>query len=168
MEIETMHLLSRSAAGLCAVGALLCLSATVAQAHGGWSLNVDIGLPAIPLYVDTGYGLPAGAASVYVGGTRYWRHGGLWYRPWGPRWVVVPAPVELVAVQPASLPEPALAPSRPDPVIYPRNGQSEAQTESDRRECNRWATGQPAAQADAAVFQRAVEACMDGRGYTMK
>ena len=60
------------------------------------------------------------------------------------------------------------APTRPDPIIYPRNGQSAAQTEADRQECNRWATTQPSAVADASVFQRAVEACMDGRGYTMK
>jgi hypothetical protein len=59
-------------------------------------------------------------------------------------------------------------PSKPDPVIYPRQGQSSAQTEADRRDCNRWATTQPAAVADAAVFHRAVEACMDGRGYTLK
>jgi hypothetical protein len=55
-----------------------------------------------------------------------------------------------------------------EPVIYPRNGQSAAQTEADRQECNRWATTQPAAVADAQVFQRAVAACMDGRGYTLK
>jgi len=60
------------------------------------------------------------------------------------------------------------APARPDPVIYPRNGQSAQQTEIDRQECNRWATAQQAALADASVFQRAVEACMDGRGYTMR
>ena len=59
-------------------------------------------------------------------------------------------------------------PSRPDPVIYPRNGQSPQQTEADRQDCNRWATTQPAALADASVFKRAVEACMDGRGYSMR
>ena len=31
----------------------------------------------------------------------------------------------------------------PDPIYYPKNGQSAATTESDRRECNRWATTQP-------------------------
>ena len=30
-----------------------------------------------------------------------------------------------------------------DPIFYPKNGQSMATTESDRRECNRWATTQP-------------------------
>ena len=67
----------------------------------------------------------------------------------------------------AATPAP-VAPPRPDPIIYPRNGQSTAQTEADRQECNRWATTQPSAMNDAGVFNRAVEACMDGRGYSMR
>lgn len=39
--------------------------------------------------------------------------------------------------------------------------------EAERRECKRWATTQPAALADASVFQRAVAACLEGRGYTV-
>lgn len=46
--------------------------------------------------------------------------------------------------------------------------QSAAQTETDRQECSRWATTQPRAMADASVFQHAVAACMDGRGYTTR
>ena len=90
----------------------------------------------------------------------------MWYRPWGPRWVVVappvivePAPVvvrERPAVAVEEGPPPVRVPaSRPDPIIYPRNGQSAQQTEADRQECNRWATTQPSALADASVFQRA-------------
>lgn len=86
---------------------------------------------------------------------------------------------DVVYVPPAPLPPPApvyvtppppayVAPSRPAPVIYPRNGQSPAQMEFDQRECNRWATSQPAAMADSSVFNRAVDACMDGRGYTLR
>jgi hypothetical protein len=55
-----------------------------------------------------------------------------------------------------------------DPIFYPRNGQSTATTESDRRDCNRWATTQPGAMADASIFQRATFACMEGRGYTAR
>lgn len=88
-------------------------------------------------------------------------------------------PPEVVYVPPAPPPPPApvyvappppvyVAPSRPAPVIYPRNGQSAGQLEADQRECNRWATTQPAAMADTSVFNRAVEACMDGRGYTLR
>ena len=116
--------------------------------------------------------LPHGAVSVQIGGGHYWRHGGVFYRPWGPRWMVVTPPVllgetVLVHAAQADLPLP-VASSRPDPVIYPRNGQNAERTEADRQACNRSATTQPAALVDANVFHRAVQACMDGRGYTMK
>ena len=74
-----------------------------------------------------------------------------------------PAPVYVAPPAPVYV-----APSRSAPVIYPRNGQSAAQLEADQRDCNRWATTQQAAMADASVFNRAVEACMDGRGYTLR
>ncbi len=172
------------------LGALLASAALGAQARANWSVDLSIGLPIVssggpvyyggPVYAAPGYGsyvsaLPAGAVSVTIGGGRYWRHGDHWYRPWGPRWVVVAPPVvlgppETVYVERPAPPPPPLPapPSKPDPIIYPRNGQSPEQTEIDRRECNRWATTQPAAMAEASVFQRAVEACMDGRGYTMR
>ena len=63
-------------------------------------------------------------------------------------------------------PVPATPP--PDPIFYPRNGQTPAQTEADRQDCNRWATTQAGAMSDAQVFQRATYACMDGRGYTVR
>lgn len=80
------------------------------------------------------------------------------------------APEVVYVPPPAPLPPPApvYAPSRPAPVIYPRNGQSQELLEADRRECNRWATTQQAAMADSSVFNRAVDACMDGRGYTLR
>lgn len=79
------------------------------------------------------------------------------------------APEVVYVPPPAPLPPaPVYAPSRAEPVVYPRNGQSSAQLEADTRECNRWATTQQAAMADASVFNRAVEACMDGRGYTLR
>jgi hypothetical protein len=105
-------------------------------------------------------------------------HGGYYRGGWG--WGLTPLllspwiyPQVVTVVQPApvvieSPPPPAAAPARPDPVIYPRNGQSAPQLEADRQECNRWATTQPAALADSSVFMRAVDACMDGRGYTTK
>jgi len=165
--------------------ALLCLAAT-AQAGPRWS--VELGWPVYPSsYSRYATGtvmqvLPIGAVSVTVGGGRYWRHGGLWYRPWGPSFVIVAPPVVIAATTPwvlerqdrmerrEAVPDPLFAapPPRPDPVITPRNGQDAQQTEADRQACNRWATTQPAALAEASVFQRAVEACMDGRGYTMK
>lgn len=73
-----------------------------------------------------------------------------------------PAPAPVVVYQQPS------QPGRAEPIIYPRNGQSPEQLEFDRRECNRWATTQRAAMQDANIFNRAVDACMDGRGYTLK
>jgi hypothetical protein len=92
---------------------------------------------------------------------------GSYYAPWYPGYVVVEPPygvyreTQPVPVQPAA----GLA---PEPVFYPRNGQTAGQTELDRQECNRWATTQRNAMADASVFHRATLACMDGRGYTAR
>jgi hypothetical protein len=156
---------------------LLSCSLGAAQARGHWAVDLDIGWPiGLLAYGMATTVLPVGAVSVSYGGGRYWHHHGVWYRPWGARWVIVAPPVGImVPVESATLTPEAAAPlalpavmARPDPVIYPRNGQSAQQTETDRQECNRWATTQPVALADAMVFQRAVEACMDGRGYTLK
>lgn len=166
MKTATVSLL-RAAAAV----ALLAGLAAAAQARVNWSIGLDLGQP----YPS----LPHGAVSVQIGGGhgRYWHHGGHWYRPWhshgGARWVLMAPPV-VFPLEPSVIVAPAAAagfpatPSRPDPVLYPRNGQDAQQTEFDRQQCNRWATTQPAALADAAVFHRAVQACMDGRGYTMK
>jgi hypothetical protein len=93
---------------------------------------------------------------------------GAWYlgAPWYyPGYVVgVPAPVYEIASPPPAPPVRAA----PDPVVYPRNGQSAGQTEADRQACDRWAMTQPSAMADASVFHRATLACMEGRGYTVR
>lgn len=163
-------------------------------------------------YPSRGYiagSLPGGSVSIAFHGGSYYYHGGVWFRPQGPRFVVVAPPFGIVVplLPPAyttlyiggapyyyangvyystapggyavvapppgaevaqPVPPPPPPKPEPDPIVYPRNGQSPAQTEADRQECNRWATTQPAAMADAAVFQRAVAACMDGRGYTVR
>ena len=59
---------------------------------------------------------------------------------------------------------------------YPRNGQTTTQATFDRIECERWGSQQTGFQptftpADAAKrddYQRAVSACLEGRGYTVK
>ena len=63
--------------------------------------------------------------------------------------------------------------------IYPRDGQSEKQIADDRYQCHRWAVGQtgydpinPSGGSPSvrgrADYQRAMAACLDGRGYTAK
>lgn len=154
---------------------LLATCALGAQAHVRWGFDFMLGWPLLSLplgQVEAGVVLPTSAVSVQFGGVPYRHYRGRWYAPLGLRWVLIVPPPGLVLPPPAAAPpdRPArpAAPPRPDPVIEPRNGQSAEQTEADRRDCNRWATTQPAAVADAAEFQRAVGACMDGRGYTLE
>lgn len=107
---------------------------------------------------------------------------------WGPRVVIgaspwwwtpavtVPIVIAGTAAAAEALPTPTAdvvppapaTPARPEPIIYPRNGQSAEQLEADRQDCNRWAATQNGALADSSIFMRAVDACMDGRGYTTK
>ena len=75
------------------------------------------------------------------------------------------------------------APSVPQRIfVYPRQGQNEELQAKDRYECHSWAvsqthydptqptSGTPEAQLNQmhADYQRAMGACLDGRGYTMK
>jgi hypothetical protein len=118
-----------------------------------------------------GLGLGIGAIGYYGG----------WWGPYGyapyyydgyynqaPTVIVDPGPPTLVdPASRAGQPVPQASRS-PDPIFYPNKGQSAATVESDRRECNRWATTQNGAMSDASIFQRATFACMEGRGYTVR
>lgn len=149
---------------------------------------------------------------------RYYYGGGVWYRPYGPRYRVVHPPIGLyVTVLPAfattvwfggypyyyandvyyawrpsrrayevvetpSTSEDARVMDSEDLYIYPRNGQSAAQQAQDRYECHRWAvdeTGFDPSESGGGVerreradrredYFRALSACMDGRGYTVR
>jgi hypothetical protein len=121
-----------------------------------------------------GVGLGIGAIGYYGG---YWNG---YYAPYpyyggyysdAPEVIVNPtySTVEPAGGARSGQPVPQASTSRaPEPIFYPRNGQSAATLESDRRECNRWATTQAGAMADASIFQRATLACMEGRGYTVR
>jgi hypothetical protein len=84
-----------------------------------------------------------------------------------------------VYVQPA----PSVSPSASGRIfVYPRQGQNEELQAKDRYECHSWAVGQthydptrltggtPETQLNEmhADYQRAMGACLDGRGYTVK
>ena len=111
-----------------------------------------------------GLGLGLGLASHYAS-------------PWGyaysePQYVIVnPPPVVYESVPPVlgqpvySQPVPARS---PQPVIYPRDGQSPAKMDADADACSEWAGQQPNATTDRSVFFRATQACMDARGYTVR
>lgn len=136
--------------------------------HGYWGpgpfwggLGLGLGLGAI-VYSAPYYGSYYGG---YYDG--YYAYPGYLAEPGVAEYVVVePQPGARVvrsagqAVPPAS--------RAPDPIFYPKNGQTPAQTEADARDCNRWATTQAGAMSDASIFQRATLACMEGRGYSVK
>jgi len=52
---------------------------------------------------------------------------------------------------------------------YPRNGQSDEQQSTDRQECARWASGQTGSDGTGTSmdYQRALTACLQGRGYSV-
>ena len=134
--------------------------------HGGvWFRPVGarfvVTLPPVGIAVPI---LPPDVVTLWIGGAPYYYANGAYYAvaP-GQGYVVVAPPPGADAAQPVPAPKPA-----PEPIIYPRNGQSAEQTEADRQACNRWATTQASAMADAQIFQRAVAACMDGRAYTVR
>jgi len=120
-----------------------------------------------------GIGIGIGAIGYYNGYYGGYYRGG-YYAPYGdpyyydPPIVVAPAYSTTEPGAPrAGQPVPQAA-AAAEPIFYPRNGQSVEVTESDRRECNRWATTQNGALTDASIFQRATFACMEGRGYTVR
>ncbi|MGE5336554.1 MAG: DUF6515 family protein [Gemmatimonadota bacterium] len=106
--------------------------------------------------------LPPAYVTLWFGGVPYYYANDVYYTQVPDGYVVVAPPPGL-----ESTPPPPPAPSPPEPVIYPRNGQSPQQTDADRSACAQWAT-QQATGKDASVFQRAFAACMDGRGYTVR
>jgi len=132
--------------------------------YGGWGYRGYWG----PGYYWPAYYWGTGVALAY-GAPYYGYYGGYYGYP------AYAAPVtEYVVSEPppgdrvtrSGQPVPSAPP--PDPIFYPRNGQSAAQTEVDRQDCNRWATTQSGAMSDAQIFQRATFACMDGRGYSSR
>lgn len=120
-----------------------------------------------PFWGGLGLGLGVGAV-VYSSGYYGYRDGYdlPYYGAVAPEVVFVPALEDRVIR--SGQPVPQAAARAPEPIFYPKNGQSTATLENDRRDCNRWATTQLNAMADASIFQRATYACMEGRGYTVR
>lgn len=53
--------------------------------------------------------------------------------------------------------------------MYPRNGQSTTQESVDRRDCQQWASQQAGTSAaNGSDYQRAMVACIEGRGYAVE
>jgi hypothetical protein len=108
-----------------------------------------------------------------VRGVPYYYANEVYYTHRGSGYVVVEPPKEEVSQSP---------PPVEQMFIYPRLGQSEQQQADDRYACHRWAADQAgfdptqppgSTSADQRIekranYQRAMGACLDGRGYTVK
>ena len=117
--------------------------------------------------------LPPYYATIWVGGIPYYYANEIYYAHRGNGYVVVEPPQTEVSEMP---------PPADQMFIYPRLGQSSQQQADDRYECHRWAVsqtgfdpiqqpgGMPEGQkAEKRVdYHRALSACLDGRGYTVK
>jgi len=121
--------------------------------------------PPIGLFVPF---LPPYYATIWVGGVPYYYANEVYYAHQGDGYVVVQPPKDDISQAP---------PAADELFIYPRLGQSEKQQADDRYACHQWAVSQtgfdptqpPAARSGTrADYQRALAACLDGRGYTVK
>lgn len=128
-------------------------------------------VPPIGLFVPF---LPPYYATIWLRGVPYYYANEVYYAHRGNGYVVVEPPKEEVSQAP---------PSADDKMfIYPRQGQSEQLQADDRYACHRWAVEQtgfdptqpPGSSSESqkiekrADYQRAMSACLDGRGYTVK
>jgi hypothetical protein len=117
-------------------------------------------------------GLPAFATVVTIGGIGYWYANGVYYREYGGGgYEVVPSPI-------VGVPESASTTGRT--YVYPKNGQSAEKQASDEYDCHRWAvnqtgfdptaaaTGQTTVSTQRSDYVRAQNACLEGRGYTVR
>jgi hypothetical protein len=141
--------------------------------------------------------LPPYYTTIMVGGMPYYYANEIYYTA-GPNGYMVVAPPtgEVIpgppppAVSPQGPPPgppaggqaPAGQMSGDQMFIYPRQGQNEKKQADDRFECHRWAAGQtgydptkpPVGLPEAQLFQkrgdynRAMSACLEGRGYTVR
>jgi len=117
--------------------------------------------------------LPPYYATVWVGGRPYYYANEVYYVNKGEGYAVVEPPKDDVSQAP---------PPAEQLFIYPRQNQSEQQQATDRYECHSWAVSQtrfdptqpPGGVSEnqtgqkRADYQRAMSACLDGRGYTVK
>jgi len=139
---------------------------------------VVVGAP-VGLFVPV---LPPYYTTVWYGGVPYYYANDSYYvwRESSSQYEVVDAPADPNA---ASTDAPPPPPSQNgDIFVYPKSGQSEEQQSQDKYECHKWAQNQsgfdptvagggvaPGQAASAREsYQRAMGACLEGRGYSVK
>lgn len=156
------------------------------HAHRGWfgphsRLFIGLGVPILPI----------GYATYWYGGVPYYIYDNVYYVADGRGYRIVerpmqeesaPSPIPVVAAPPAAgdsaIPTPVYAePTQQGQLYaYPAKGQSETAATFDRIECETWATKQTGYHPGQSVpeeikkngYRRAVVACLEGRGYTVR
>ncbi|HSN73097.1 MAG TPA: hypothetical protein VLT59_16395 [Steroidobacteraceae bacterium] len=118
------------------------------------------------------HALPAGYVTVGYGGHTYYRAHSTYYLYDGParQYVVVEPPAGVPSLS-------GTAPATSDELfVYPARGQSEETTQRDRYECHLWSVSEVGVDPslgetddrDRADYRRALTACLEGRGYTVR
>ncbi|HDY99059.1 MAG TPA: hypothetical protein ENH72_11300 [Pseudomonas sabulinigri] len=141
--------------------------------RGGWYRPHGNGFivvtPPIGLSIPV---LPGGYISLMIGGRPYYRYNNIYYVQRGNNYVVVDAPSQSNVSTPA----------QDELFIYPTSNQSAGQQSKDKYECHQWGNSQTgydptqpyggvaanAASATRANYQRAMTACLEARGYTVR
>jgi hypothetical protein len=125
-------------------------------------------VPPIGLFLPI---LPPFYSTIWVRGVPYYYANEVYYAHRGDGYVIVEPPKDEVSQAP---------PPADQMFIYPRLGQNEKQQADDKYACHQWAVnqtgfdptqppGSPAYKSEKrADYQRAMGACLDGRGYTVK
>src|SRR5580698_7585501 len=126
--------------------------------------------------------LPPYYSTVWFGGVPYYYADNVYYT-WQPdqnSYVVADPPANADTPSPPPSPPPPADGMQSDLMIYPKNGQTQEQQAADQFECNNWAKGQTgfdptqpgggsaaAGNPDVARgnYDRAMSACLQGRGY---
>jgi hypothetical protein len=144
---------------------------------GIWYLSSGVGfIVAVPPFGIVVPVLPPYYTTIWVGGIPYYYANGVYYvwRPAQQGYVVTEAPAASNVVTPQRGPDQF--------YVYPKKGQSVEQQDKDRYECHRWAVSQTGFDPSLSTsnltdselttkradYRRAIEACLDARGYSVK
>lgn len=140
-----------------------------------WGSNFVVVAPPVGIVLPI---LPNGYVTLNIGGRVYYRHDDVYYMRRNDGYIVVDPPLQEHPDEDddgRSTPLP-----RDELFIYPNRNQGERQQSNDRFECHEWAVGQtgydptlagggsgysPAHRSD---YLRALSACLEGRGYTVR
>ena len=136
--------------------------------------------------------LPPFYSRLWIGGAPYYYANNVYYAPGRHGYVVTQPPSEQSIIEaPASgganatdeiIEQPAdaqISQAPADLYVYPARGQSQQQLDTDRTECHAWAVAKAGYDPNHAStgfqigqkrldYDRAIGACLEGRGYTVK